>query len=258
MYVLRNSGSRIQACLLLNQTQYTQFIRDAPFPTPLWSDPFSNTEDVIAISIDNSSVFVPGGTPSNAQFGFRRTELIAQKNSSIAQLTAISQVNTTAFHFSIAADDSKPLNFTHEYQIVFIEPGDGSHVFGVQLGEHTPSLLFRFADLGLGSPFTNPTGNLPAPGARNFKILDHSLNVLFSTPFTCQTWHNFAIVVDWDNLTLAVFYSVGAQPLKSVSPTTKNQGAQAAPNGQGEFHFGVLKACNLCFYEMTSTDESFK
>jgi hypothetical protein len=132
MYVLRNS---CRPYSLLNQTQYTQFVRDTFLPTPLWSDPRNNTEDVIAISIDNSSVFVPGGNASNAQFGFRRTELIAQKNFSIPQLTAISQINTTAFHFSIAADDSKPLDFNHEYQVAFIEPSDGSHVFGVQLGE---------------------------------------------------------------------------------------------------------------------------
>ncbi len=93
----------------------------------------------------------------------------------------------------------------------------------------------------LGSPFTNPPGNLPVAGARNINILDHDLNVLFSAPFTCKSWHNFAIVIDWDSLTLTVFYSVGAQPLKLVSPTKKNQGAKAAPNGQGEFHFGVLK-----------------
>ena len=184
--------------------------------------------------------------------------MIAQKNSSIAQLTAISQVNTTAFHFSIAVDDSKPLNFTHEYQVVFIEPSDGSHVFGVQLGEHVPSFFLASLTRILGSPFTNPTGNLPAAGAQNFKILDHDLNVLFSTPFTCQTWHNFAIVVDWDNLTLAVFYSVGVQPLKSVSPTKKNQGVKASPDGQGEFHFGVLKVCYLCFDEIASTDETCK
>ncbi|KAF9649768.1 hypothetical protein BDM02DRAFT_3113217 [Thelephora ganbajun] len=206
-------------------SHYTQFISNTLFPTPLWSNPFSNTEDVIAVSIDNSSVFVPGGNINNTQFGFRRTEMIAQKNSSVSQLTAISQVNTTAFHFSIAVDDSKPLNLTHEYQVVFIEPSDGSHVFGVKLG----------------SPFTNPTGTLPAADAQNVKVLDHNLNVLFSTPFICRSWHNFAIVVDWDNLTLAVFYSVGAWPLNLVSPTQKNQGAKVAPSGQGEFHFGVLK-----------------
>lgn len=206
-------------------SHYTQFVGGTLYPTPLWSNPFSRTEDVIAISIDNSSVFVPGGNASNAQFGFRRTELIAQKNSSISQLTAISQVNTTAFHFSIALDNTKPLNLTHEYQVVFIEPGDGSHVFEAQLG----------------SPFTNPTGTLPAADAKNIKIRDHSLNELFSVPLTSPCWHNFAVVVDWDNLTLAVFHSVGARPLKLVSATKPNQGAVAGPNGQGEFHFGVLK-----------------
>lgn len=127
----------VQVCLLtLNQTQYTHFIRDTILPTPLWSSPSSDAEDVIAVSIDNSSVFIPGGNPNNTQYGFRRTELIAWKNSSIGELTAVSQINTTAFHFSIATDDDKPLNYTHEYQIVFIEPSDGSHVFGVQLGTH--------------------------------------------------------------------------------------------------------------------------
>jgi len=84
------------------------------------------------------------------------------------------------------------------------------------------------------------------------------LNVLFSTPFTCRTWHNFAIVVDWDNLTLAVHYSVGAKSLALVSPTKMNQGVKPAPDGQGEFHFGVLKVCHLCFDEVTSTDETRK
>ena len=121
---------------LLSQTQYTKFTHDTYLPTPLWNSPPRSTEDVIAISLDNSSVFIPGGNLSNAQYGFRRTELIAWKNSSIGDLTAVSQVNTSAFHFSVAVDDRRPLNDTHEYQIVFIEPSDGSHVFGVQLGKH--------------------------------------------------------------------------------------------------------------------------
>lgn len=41
---------------------------------------------------------------------------------------------TTVFHFSIMKDEEHPLNYTHEYQIVWIEPDDGSHVFGIQLG----------------------------------------------------------------------------------------------------------------------------
>jgi hypothetical protein len=86
-------------------------------------------EKTINVKIDNSSVFVPGGNPANAQYGFRRTEIIAQNDRTILEK------GKTVFHFSIAKDDLRPLNLKHEYQIVFIEPDDGSHVFGVRIGE---------------------------------------------------------------------------------------------------------------------------
>ena len=89
------------------------------------------------------------------------------------------------------------------------------------------------------------------PGAQNFKILDHDLNVLFSTPFACGFWHNFAIVVDWDSLTLAVYYSAGSQPLKQVSSPRKNRGVKAGPDGKGEFHFGILKVRYLLRWRAT-------
>lgn len=88
---------------------------------------------MIAVSVDNSSVFAPGG--GNQQYGFRRTELIAQKNGSHTALNAEMEVGVTSFHFSIKLDPRKPLNYSHEYQVVFIEPNDGSHVFGIQLGK---------------------------------------------------------------------------------------------------------------------------
>lgn len=81
------------------------------------------------ISIDNTSIFVPGNTAANAQFGFRRTELIAQSPNRSAF-----EVGTTVFHVSVMEDLSRPFNFAHEYQIVFTEPNDGSHVFEIQLG----------------------------------------------------------------------------------------------------------------------------
>ncbi|KAF7309271.1 E3 ubiquitin-protein ligase hel2 [Mycena indigotica] len=198
---------------------YTKFQRFA-LPTPLHNLPFSS-EQVLAISIDNTSVFVPGGGPP--QLGFRRTELIAQVNKSSSLADSVMEIGTTTFHFSIQADILHPLNYKHEYQIVFIEPSDGTHVFGVQLG----------------SPFTNPTGPLPAPNAHSFKILDHALNVLFSTPFLPLHWHNFAITVDWDNRTLAVAYSLDAAPLKTFKPATPNPTVAAGVSG--DFHFGVLK-----------------
>ena len=75
---------------------------------------------------------------------------------------------------------------------------------------------------------------------------DHAQNVLFETPFAPHVWHNFAVEVDWDALTLAVFYSENAARLALVRNTTANPTAVAGADGQGDFHFGVLKvrACD--------------
>ncbi|KAJ7200351.1 hypothetical protein GGX14DRAFT_552124, partial [Mycena pura] len=201
---------------------YTALLGHSAFPTPLWSKfGVLPTEQVISLKIDNTSVFVPGGGPP--QLGFRRTELIAQVNESAAALDATMETGTTVFHFSIKADLTRPLSYNHEYQIVFIEPSDGTHVFEVQLG----------------SPFTDPTGALPVPNAHSFKVRDHALNVLFTTPFVPLVWHNFAITVDWDSRTLMVSYSFDGLPLQAVTPTVKNPTATAG--ALGDFHFGILK-----------------
>ncbi|KAK6992568.1 glycoside hydrolase family 131 protein [Favolaschia claudopus] len=202
-------------------TYYTTFLGRSALATPLWNKRGLPTEQAISIKIDNTSVFVPGGGPP--QFGFRRTELIAQKNGNATQLDTEMEVGVSTFHFSIKQDPSKPLNNNHEYQIVFIEPSDGTHVFGIQLG----------------SPFTNPTGQLPAKNAHSFKVLDHALNVLFTTPFVPLLWHNFAITVDWENRTLKAAYSTEGLPLRAVTPTVANP--TVAAGAVGDFHFGVLK-----------------
>ncbi|KAG6818561.1 hypothetical protein H0H93_003949 [Arthromyces matolae] len=216
-----------------NATHYTNLLE--PYiipPTPLWNKQLLSflpalipTEQTISIKIDNTSVFVPGG--GAPQYGFRRTELIAHVNgsSSTAALVTTMETRVTVFHFSIKLDETKPLNYDHEYQIVFIEPSDGTHVFGIQLG----------------SPFTNPTGALPAQNAHWFKVLDHALNVLFETPFTPNTWHNFAVQVDWNERTLAVLYSKNDQHLVLVTKPVPNTTAASGSAGQGDFHFGVLK-----------------
>jgi hypothetical protein len=209
-----------------NASHYSTLLGKKVAATPLWSKysmRLPPSEQAISVAIDNSSVFVPGGGAS--QFGFRRTELIAQTNNNHTALDALMEVGVTVFHFSIMMDKAKPLNFSHEYQIVFIEPNDGTHVFGIQLG----------------SPFTIPTGPLPAANAQSFKVLDHASNILFSTPFSEDTWHNFAVQVDWDNRTLAVLYSANGDTLKAVTKVVSNPTATAGAAGQGDFHFGVLK-----------------
>ena len=100
------------------------------------------TEQVVAVSIDNSSIFVAGGVPQN---GFRRTDLIAAVNGvhDANGLIAQMESGTTAFHVSIMSDLARPLNFSHEYQVVFIEPNDGSHVWDIQLGAFLASAPSR-------------------------------------------------------------------------------------------------------------------
>jgi hypothetical protein len=95
---------------------------------------------------------------------------------------------------------------------------------------------------GTGSPFTNPTGLLPAQNAHSFKVLDHALNVLFITSCSPAKWHNFAIQVDWNNRTLAVLYSEDDAELAAVTKVLPNLTASLGATGRGDFHFGVLKA----------------
>ena len=79
------------------------------------------------------------------------------------------------------------------------------------------------------------------PNAHSFKVLDHALNVLFTTPFTPVSWHNFAVRVDWTNRTLAVLFSKDAAPLQVVKKPAPNLSTASGTAGQGDFHFGVLK-----------------
>ncbi|TRM62112.1 hypothetical protein BD626DRAFT_67423 [Schizophyllum amplum] len=195
---------------------YTSAVTDAIAPTPLWDV----DEETISVMIDNSSVFLPGG--SNPQNGFRRTELIAEQDGSATTLYSLMEIGTTAFHFSIMADTDKPLNYDHEYQIVFIEPSDGTHVFGIVLG----------------TPFNTDASD---EEAHSIRVLAHDSSILFETTFTESVWHNFAVLVDWSALTLQAYYSVDADDLAEVSDVIPNTGVSSGSAGQGDFHFGVLK-----------------
>jgi Glycoside hydrolase 131 catalytic N-terminal domain len=99
-----------------------------------------------------------------------------------------------------------------------------------------------------GTPFnsTSQNGAGAASGCAGdsismLRIRAHNGTALFQTPFLQHTWHNFAVVVDWVNLTLQVFYSLDALPLEAVTSVKENPGVVKGPQGQGEFHFGVLK-----------------
>ncbi|KAH8166057.1 hypothetical protein CIB48_g2168 [Xylaria polymorpha] len=117
-------------------------------------------------------------------------------------------------------DANRPLNLTHEYQLVFLESNDFStNQFvlktGTILGANT-------ADPDTLQLFGNVNANL--------------VQTLFSAPFAGDVFHNFAVTLDFDALTTQVFYSQGNDPLIAQTQALAND-----VSGQGQFHFGVLK-----------------
>ncbi|KAK1981366.1 hypothetical protein LZ30DRAFT_750083 [Colletotrichum cereale] len=176
------------------------------------SSPFDGNENVgFAVAINDRSIF-------NSQTSFRRTELIPFSNLG----TDPSTLGVKTLHFSIQKDDQRPLNLTHEYQLAFLESSDFS----------TNQIVLKTGTILGGVTNADPDtltffGNLntkPAPP------------VLFSTPFTEYTIHNFAVTLDFNLNTAQVFYSTDNNDLEA-------QGA-AQPNimaGQGQYHFGLLK-----------------
>jgi hypothetical protein len=96
--------------------------------------------------------------------------------------------------------------------------------------------------LFIGTPF-NTTASNTSTTSPTLRIRAHDGTVRFHTPFPAATWHNFAVVVNWSDLTLQVFYSLDALPLEAVTEVQDNSSAGHGPQGQGDFHFGVLKVC---------------
>ncbi|KAL1910034.1 hypothetical protein Sste5344_004223 [Sporothrix stenoceras] len=167
------------------------------------------------VTISDKSIFAPSA--DNVQTGFRRAELLPASNTG----TDPSTQGVKTLHFSVMQDAQRPLNLSHEYQLVFLESNDFSTnqlvlktgtVLG-QAGNVDPNTLQLFGNVNTNPPV-----------------------VLFSTPFTPGVFHNFAVTLDFNKLTSQVFFSTGTTALKSVTQALAND-----VSGQGQFHFGVLK-----------------
>jgi len=161
------------------------------------------------VTIDDQSIF------QGTQTGFRRSELMP----SVSSGSDSTVQGITTLHFSMQPDTSKPLNYSHEYQLVFIETQDySSHVWTIETG------------VPYGGSISNPeTLRLTSSTANGA-----SENVLFSAPFT--GWSNWAVQVDWDSSTLTAYYSTGTDPLELVVNKVENNAV-----GKGQEHIGVLK-----------------
>lgn len=69
----------------------------------------------VEVTLSDQSIFAPSAT--NIQTGFRRAELQAASNNG----TDPSTLGLKTLHFSIMKDTARPLNLSHEYQLVFLE-----------------------------------------------------------------------------------------------------------------------------------------
>lgn len=126
------------------------------------------------MSSSDESIFAPSA--DNKQLGFRRAEL----NPAAANGSDDSVVGVKTLHFSIQKDSARPFNLSHEYQMVFLESNDFSTN---QVVLKTGTIL----DQATADPDTLMLfGNVK------------EANLLFSTPFTADTFHNFAVTLDFD------------------------------------------------------------
>jgi hypothetical protein len=132
----------------------------------------------MSISCSDKSIFAPSAT--NVQTGFRRAELLIASNNG----TDASTTGVKTLHFSVMKDTTRPLNLTHEYQLVFLESSDFS----------TNQFVLKTGTI-LGGNTTDPDtlqlfGNVNAS----------PVQTLFQTAFTEGVFHNFAVAMDFNAL----------------------------------------------------------
>ncbi|KAK4655398.1 hypothetical protein QC762_302140 [Podospora pseudocomata] len=164
----------------------------------------------IEVTISDASIF-------NGQTGFRRAELLPASNSGIDDSTT----GIKTLHFSIGKDAQRPLNLSHEYQLVFLESNDFS----------TNQFVLKTGSILGGDTAVDPD-TLQFFGDVN----QTPSKLLFSVPFLDGVFHNFAVTLDFDALTTQVFFSAGGDPLEAVTQVISNN-----VSGQGQFYFGLLK-----------------
>jgi hypothetical protein len=173
-----------------------------------------NNTQPIDVTINDNSIFVPNA--NTVQRGFRRTELLIASNNG----TDGSTVGIKTLHFSLKKDDSRQLNFSHEYQLAFLESADFS----------TNQVVLKTGTI-IGGNGSDPN-TLQLFGNVN----EAQPGLIFSHPFDDGVFHNFAIKLDFNALTTQVFYSQASNQLAAVTGAIANN-----VTGQGQFHFGVLK-----------------
>lgn len=177
---------------------------------------FDGTANIpLEVTLSDASIFAPSAT--NIQTGFRRAELNPASNNG----TDPSTLDVKTLHFSIRKDNARPLNISHEYQLVFLEDAKfTTNQFVLKTGTIAGQPAGQNPDLLVLQ------GNVNAPVVKN----------LFNVSFAPNVWHNFALTLNFTANTVQTFYSQNAAALTSVTGVVSND-----LSGQGQFHFGALK-----------------
>jgi len=176
---------------------------------------FDNSATIaVEVTLSDASIFAPSAT--NLQTGFRRAELNPASNSGSDPST----LGVKTLHFSLRKDDARPLNISHEYQLVFLEDAAFS----------TNQFVLK----------TGTIAGQPAAQDPNLLVLQSNVKAnvqnLFNTSFAADTWLNFGLTLDFTANTIQVLFSQNSAPLTEVTGVLPND-----LSGQGLFHFGALK-----------------
>lgn len=176
----------------------------------------NSTSKAVEVTIDDRSIFTPSA--DNRQIGFRRAELLPKPANATDIVTGIKTL-----HWSMKTDQYRQLNYSHEYQLIWLENQDYS--------------ANQFT-IGTGTPYgSNSTSD---KDARSLFLLGTSATVpqqtLWKTSFTEGVWHNFGLVLDYTANEIEVFYSKGQEPLARKTKLLAND-----LSNLGQYHFGVLK-----------------
>jgi hypothetical protein len=131
----------------------------------------------------------------------------------IANFPNSDETGTVIYKWSMMQPGTMTMN-TYEHQLVFFE-------------NHSCDLKY---------------GN----GANNlyFSIQGRSV---WSTPFTANTWFNFALQVDYSAKTCTIYHSTGSNPVAQVVAATSSPGI-----GPSDFHVGILRVSS----DSTTTNQS--
>ncbi|KAJ3479555.1 hypothetical protein NLI96_g8972 [Meripilus lineatus] len=131
-----------------------------------------------------------------------RTELIPQTTANLG-------TGNLFYHFSVKRTNTNPPNSAYEHQVVFFE----SH----------------FTELKYGVS--------PNPTDLQWMIQGNSH---WSTPFTADTWFNFAYDIDFNAKTVGLWASTGSAPLTKVVQNV----ATSPSTNSADWHVGVLRIVN--------------